>query len=276
MRKTLLIALLVVTMICTFTARANEPPQDAGWKIEDGVLTIFGEGAMKDYANVSEIPWYAQKDKITKIVVNEGITRIGNLAFYGLTNATEAILPQSLKETGISAFSYTEGTKTSIGNPLSDFLFDIDEIEVTKKTSTTVNRPAATTVSIPHDILGYLTIDSIGIKKYPVKDGADLETIQTAIGHFAETPLWDGNVGFCAHNRDYKYDFRNLKNIEKGDKVVYETRFGTRSYVVSEIKAIEETDWDDLLEVDDVNKVTMITCIEDQPTKRQMVQATQR
>ena len=66
------------------------------------------------------------------------------------------------------------------------------------------------------------------------------------------------------------------KRIEKGDKVVYETRFGTRSYVVSEIKAIEETDWDDLLEVDDVNKVTMITCIEDQPTKRLMVQATQR
>ena len=154
--------------------------------------------------------------------------------------------------------------------------FDTDEIEVTKKTSTTVNRPAAATFSIPHDILGYLTIDSIGIKKYPVKDGADLETIQTAIGHFAETPLWDGNVGFCAHNRDYKYDFRNLKNIEKGDKVVYETRFGTRSYVVSEIKAIEETDWDDLLEVDDVNKVTMITCIEDQPTKRLMVQAVQK
>lgn len=158
--------------------------------------------------------------------------------------------------------------------------FDTDEIKVTKKTTTaapTTTSVVTTTVNtIPHDILGYLTIDSIGIKKYPVKDGADLETIQTAIGHFAETPLWDGNVGFCAHNRDYKYDFRNLKNIEKGDKVVYETRFGTRSYVVSEIKAIEETDWDDLLEVDDVNKVTMITCIEDQPTKRLMVQAVQK
>ena len=158
--------------------------------------------------------------------------------------------------------------------------FDTDEIKVTKKTTTVAptTTPAVTTVvnTIPHDILGYLTIDSIGIKKYPVKDGADLETIQTAIGHFAETPLWDGNVGFCAHNRDYKYDFRNLKNIEKGDSVVYETRFGTRTYVVSEIEAIDETDWDDLLEVNDVNQVTMITCIEDQPTKRLMVQAVQK
>lgn len=159
--------------------------------------------------------------------------------------------------------------------------FDTDRITVvqTSAKDTSVEKKTEAVVqntNIPHDILGYLTIDSIGIKKYPVKDGADLETIQTAIGHFAETPLWDGNVGFCAHNRDYKYDFRNLKNIEKGDKVVYETRFGTRSYIVSEMKAIEETDWDDLLEVDDVNKVTMITCIEDQPTKRLMVQAVQK
>jgi len=156
--------------------------------------------------------------------------------------------------------------------------FDTDEITVTKKETTSMqsNTSAATASSIPHDILGYLTIESIGIKKYPVKDGADLETIKTAIGHFAETPLWDGNVVFCAHNRDYKYDFRNLKNIEKGDTVIYETRFGTRTYVVNEIEAISETDWDDVLEVNDVNQVTMITCIEDQPTKRLMVQAVQK
>ena len=158
--------------------------------------------------------------------------------------------------------------------------FDTDEIVVTKKETPTaptkIGASAAITSSFPHDILGYLTIESIGIKKYPVKDGADLETIQTAIGHFAETPLWDGNVAFCAHNRDYKYDFRNLKKVEKGDKIVYETRFGTRTYVVNEIEAISETDWDDVLEVNDMNQVTMITCIEDQPTKRLMVQAVQK
>lgn len=158
--------------------------------------------------------------------------------------------------------------------------FDTDEIVVTKKATTVApinaGASAAITCSFPHDILGYLTIESIGIKKYPVKDGADLETIQTAIGHFAETPLWDGNVAFCAHNRDYKYDFRNLKKVEKGDKIVYETRFGTRTYVVNEIEAISETDWDDVLEVNDMNQVTMITCIEDQPTKRLMVQAVQK
>ena len=145
------------------------------------------------------------------------------------------------------------------------------------QTMTRNNMNSTATVSkFPYDVLGYLSIESIGIQKYPVKDGADLETIRTAIGHFSETPFWDGNVGFCAHNRDYQYDFRNLKHIEKGDLVVYETRFGTRTYMVNEIKAIADTDWDDLLEVDDVNQVTMITCIEDQPAKRLMVQAVQK
>lgn len=155
--------------------------------------------------------------------------------------------------------------------------FDTDEIVVEKKTTTTISETTAVVASdFPHDVLGYLTIESIGIKEYPVKDGADLETIQTAIGHFAETPLWDGNVSFCAHNRDYKYDFRNLKNIEKGDTVIYETRFGTRTYTVSVIKSIDETDWTDVVSDDETNKVTMVTCIEDQSTKRLLVQAIQK
>ena len=160
-------------------------------------------------------------------------------------------------------------------------IYDFDTDKISVKTSVTSGKEikqetTAQVSDIPHDVLGYLTIDSIGINKYPVKDGADLTTIQTAIGHFSETPIWNGNVGFCAHNRDYTYDFRNLKNIEKGDTVVYETRFGTRTYVVNEMEAIAETDWSDLLEDDGKNMVTMITCIEDQPTKRLMVQAVQK
>ena len=136
--------------------------------------------------------------------------------------------------------------------------------------------PEAVSVEIPHDILGYLTIKSIGIDEYPIKDGADLETIKTAIGHFAETPLWDGNVSFCAHNRDYTYDFRNLKNIKEGDEIVYKTRFGTRTYTVSVIKSIAETDWTDIVSSSEVNQVTLMTCIEEEPTKRLLVQAGQK
>ena len=136
---------------------------------------------------------------------------------------------------------------------LESYQFQLTDLsQAVKSTGTT----GATAVQLPHDILGYLTIERIG--------------------HFAESALWDGNVAFCAHNRDYKYDFRNLKNIKKGDKVIYETRFGTRTYTVSVIKAINETDWTDITTSDERNKLTMVTCIENEPTKRLLVQAVQQ
>lgn len=157
--------------------------------------------------------------------------------------------------------------------------FDTEKITVRKSTATEdrgIQGGNKVVISMPHDILGYLTIQSIGMNKFPVKDGADLATIKTGIGHFSETPIWKGNVALCAHNRDYKYDFRNLKNIKKGDTITYETRFGTRTYKVTVIKPIEETDWSDIVTRDEQNKLTMVTCIESQPTKRLLVQAVQK
>lgn len=136
--------------------------------------------------------------------------------------------------------------------------------------------PLPRATEIPHDLLGYLTIESIRMNSFPVKDGADLATIKTAIGHFAESSTWDGNVSFCAHNRDYKYDFRNLNQVNIGDIVIYKTRFGERTYQVTVKKEIEETDWSSITAKSDLNMVTMMTCIESQPTKRLLVQAVQK
>lgn len=139
-----------------------------------------------------------------------------------------------------------------------------------------VTNPLPLAVDIPHDLLGYLSIESIGIKSYPVKDGVDLATIKTALGHFADTALWDGNIGICGHNRDYQYDFRNLKNIKIGDAITYQSRFGERIYIVTEKKSISETDWSYLNKNSDVNKITLVTCIESQPSQRLLVQAVQK
>lgn len=213
------------------------------------------------YADRNSIPAWANAS-VKKLYAARVIDSYNGNVINGNAAITRAEMVRMLDKM-MRIYAFETDQITVVQTPVKD---SSDE----KKTEAVVQN-----TTIPHDVLGYLTIEAIGIEKYPVKDGADLETIQTAIGHFAETPLWDGNVGFCAHNRDYKYDFRNLKNIEKGDTVVYETRFGTRTYRVNEIKAIAETDWDDLLEVAEVNQVTMITCIEDQPTKRLMVQASE-
>ena len=232
-------------------------------------ISIVSRMVNSSNANYVQLP-YADRDSIPTWV-NDAVRNLYAVGIIGSYdgNAISGNMPITRAE-----------MVRMLDKMMRTYDFDTDEIKVEKKvatpTQTNTDTSTAAVGSFPHDILGYLTIESIGIKKYPVKDGADLETIQTAIGHFAETPLWDGNVAFCAHNRDYKYDFRNLKKVEKGDKIVYETRFGTRTYVVNEIEAISETNWDDVLEVNDMNQVTMITCIEDQPTKRLMVQAVQK
>lgn len=125
MKKTLITLICMLTFFCSFTARANEPPLDIGWNIENGVLTVNGNGAMPDYANPEDVPWYENRNEITKIIIEDGITHIGNLAFYGLTNATEVSIPESAKSVGLCAFSYTEGTRTSLSDINADYVFEL-------------------------------------------------------------------------------------------------------------------------------------------------------
>ena len=49
-------------------------------------------------------PWYDFADQITKITVNEGITRVGSLSFYGCTNLNFVTLPAGLVSIGTRAF----------------------------------------------------------------------------------------------------------------------------------------------------------------------------
>ncbi len=72
-----------------------------------GTLTISGTGAMFDFKNndAVDIPWSQYKTKITDVVIEEGITTVGNNAFDGLTKLKNVSFPDSLTKIGNSAFS---------------------------------------------------------------------------------------------------------------------------------------------------------------------------
>lgn len=80
-----------------------------------GVFTVVGSGAIKDYvaANGYADSSFTQILDISSIVINEGITRVGNFAFYD-TPATSVALPSSLTEIGDSAFKATPITSLTI------------------------------------------------------------------------------------------------------------------------------------------------------------------
>ena len=64
--------------------------------------------------------------------------------------------------------------------------------------------------------------------------------------------------------------------MEVGDELSYKTDLGERSYAVTTVKEIQDDDWSYLMRYDDeLNRITMITCITGKPDMRLMVQATE-
>lgn len=76
------------------------------WTLANGVLTISGSGAMPDFTGASAQPWVSSVDLITSVVVEDGITKIGNNAFRSLSNAVTITVPNSVTSLGDYAFAY--------------------------------------------------------------------------------------------------------------------------------------------------------------------------
>ncbi len=108
-----------------------------------------------------------------------------------------------------------------------------------------------------------------------ISEGTTSKVMDKYIGHFMETSKDNGNVGLAAHNRGYKVNyFSNLKKLEKGDLVIYTYKGKSQKYTVTSKEIIKDTDWSKL-ENSTVNKLTMITCVENKPEYRLCVQATE-
>lgn len=135
----------------------------------------------------------------------------------------------------------------------------------------TIEEQIVDTLSIEEtdkNVIGYITIEELGIIKIPIADGTDNKTIGKYVGHFENSSYLEGNVCLCSHNRGSKAAFfENLKNIKNGMKIEYTTKYETKTYIANEIKEIEETDFS-VLEPTKDNRITLITCIANQRAKR--------
>ena len=71
-----------------------------------GLLTISGEGFAKSGVSLAEYPasWHNHREKITSLVIEEGITKIGVETFAFLYNLTSAVIPDSVVQIQDMAF----------------------------------------------------------------------------------------------------------------------------------------------------------------------------
>jgi sortase A len=109
-------------------------------------------------------------------------------------------------------------------------------------------------------------------KTVRVYEGEDLANLKIGAGHFASTSAWDGNVALAGHNRGGSAYFSFVKDLQAGDRLVYATKYGTRTYAVASKTRIDE--WDNLpLAWSSYNILTLITCVADVPELRYCVVA---
>lgn len=106
--KRIISLLLVAVMLFAVTSCGSSTAKDFEWTYKEGILTISGTGKMPDYSDgngeMTTRPWEDKLEEIEEIVVEEGITRIGDYAFYGMKRVVDVTVPASLESIGKEAF----------------------------------------------------------------------------------------------------------------------------------------------------------------------------
>lgn len=92
------------------------------WSLDDdGTLTISGNGAMKNYS-FRGAQWYSKRENITNVVIESGVTSIGDYAFYNCANLITATIPESVINIGSNAFYECTGLSDLYITDLASYL----------------------------------------------------------------------------------------------------------------------------------------------------------
>ena len=119
----------IITLIFLSVFCLNAINAEVTWELsEDGTLTISGTGKMKNYGSdhgdgyyapdFPLAPWYSQRESIKNVIIENGVTSIGNFAFHNCIALTSITIPNSV--TNIYAYAFSPCTDlTSITIPNS-------------------------------------------------------------------------------------------------------------------------------------------------------------
>ena len=98
---------LMITLFMGLSANAEKSGTcgpNLNWQLtDDGVLTITGTGQMKDYNDsYAQSPW--SYTNVKEVMMSDGVTSIGEYAFYFCTKLTSINIPNGVTTIGNQAF----------------------------------------------------------------------------------------------------------------------------------------------------------------------------
>ena len=95
---------LLLTAVTGAWAQTQWESGDCTVTLNNGTMTVSGNGAMADYASYAERPWDINGSDITSVVVESGVTTVGAIAFCNFVKMTSVILPEGLTSIGAQSF----------------------------------------------------------------------------------------------------------------------------------------------------------------------------
>lgn len=138
-------------------------------------------------------------------------------------------------------------------------------------------QPATLFTDVSSDL--YYKNGSLGRLEIPTLDlsvriyqGTDSKTLAKGVGHFEETSIWEGNVCLAAHNRGTNSYFGQIHTLDIGDEITLTTKLGSRTYKVTDVSKVSETDRSGLADSTQ-NMLTLYTCVRNQRNQRWCVTA---
>lgn len=144
--------------------------------------------------------------------------------------------------------------------------------DITQTITPNITAPEAGGLLYDDGTLGTLKIAKIGLN---VKVYEGENNLEKGVGHFADTAVFTGNVAIAGHNRGVNSYFGEIHHLKAGDEIIYTTKLGTKKYAVTSVRKINAADFSFLRETSD-NRLTLITCVKNEPNFRWCVQAKEK
>jgi hypothetical protein len=183
--------------------------KDITWSYDTDTktLTISGTGDMKNYVS-GTTPWNAYLSSITSVVIESGVTSIGNYAFSTCSGLKSVSIPDGVTSIGTRAFQACSGltfvsipnSVTSIANTAFDNCTALTSVGIPSsvtsiESNTFYNCSALTSVSIPN------SVTSIGSKAFSSCRGLQSISIPSSV-----TSIGLNAFSSCSRLKDVYYN----------------------------------------------------------------------